>query len=77
MNAEIFAVFYVNSLKFTYPTNFVNAADYDDFIDMCRREAIYKTGIRPDSGDTLLMLSTCSYVYDEARLLVMARLDLP
>lgn len=75
--AEIFAVFYVNSLTFEYPTNFQDAAAYDAFIEMCTTESVYDTGIVPQYGDTLLMLSTCSYVYDEARLLVMARLDLP
>ena len=77
VRAEVFAVFYVNSLEFTYPTNFADAAAYDAFIAMCKSESDYDTGITPQYGDTLLMLSTCSYVYDEARLLVMARLDLP
>jgi len=77
VRAEIFAVFYVNSLEFTYPTNFADAAAYDAFIAMCKSESDYDTGITPQYGDTLLMLSTCSYVYDEARLLVMAKLDLP
>lgn len=74
--AEIFAVCHVDATKFQYPISFADAADFDAFVQDCIDKTPFDTGIVPQYGDQLLMLSTCAYVlYDDARLLVIARIN--
>lgn len=76
--ADIFAVCHVDGKSFQWPITFGDAEDFDAFVNKCIEDTPYDTGIVPQFGDQLLMLSTCAYVlYDDARLLVIGRINLP
>lgn len=75
---EIFAAFRTSigsENEFEY-YRFINAgskAEYDTFVDSCIGNSLYYTGIRPEYGETLLTLSTCSYNTDNERFVVVGR----
>lgn len=75
---EIFAAFHTSigsKDEFEY-YRFVNAdseTEYNTFVNSCIGHSLYSTGIRPEYGDTLLTLSTCSYNTDNERFVVVCR----
>ena len=75
---EIFAVFTTTASVgkgFSYH-KFINAADqaeYDEFVETCKRLSHYDTGITPEYGDKLICLSTCEYSIENGRFVVAAR----
>lgn len=58
---------YINKL------NFSNDADKQDFIDDLYARTIIDTGVEVTTQDNLLTLSTCTYEFDGARLVVVGR----
>ena len=77
---RIFAVFRTTADGFPYHSfpDATDAAEFDAFIAACREHALYDTGILPQYGDQLLLLSTCEYSQENGRLVVAAvRIDLP
>lgn len=46
---------------------------FDEFIEQVEDAAYYDTGITPQYGDQLLILSTCSYHVDNGRFVLVAR----
>jgi sortase B len=77
---EIFAAFLSqiypddsDEFKYYYFIQADNKAEYDDFVDHVLALSLYDTGIRPQYGDALLTLSTCSYQVKDGRMVVVAR----
>ncbi len=77
----VYAVFITNSKDkhdngYTLPYNFIDmsSSKFRDYIDEIDKRKLYTTGIDINSSDKLLTLSTCSYDFDDARLVVVARL---
>lgn len=71
---EIFSV-YVTDTDFYYiETIFENPSDFEFFLEQITDKSIYDTEQRLTRQDHLLTLSTCTYEYDDARLVVHARL---
>ncbi len=77
----VYAVFITNSKDkhdngYTLPYNFVDIspAKFREYIDEIDKRKLYDTGIDINSSDKLLTLSTCCYDFDDARLVVVARL---
>ena len=74
---KIFAVFKTEASMdagFRYH-QFVNAeseADFNEFVDTCKRLSFYDTGITPVYGDKIITLSTCEYTLANGRLVVAA-----
>lgn len=65
----------VNSAESWDYYNFAEAAsaeDFDAFVAVCKDKALYDTGITPQYGDELLLLSTCDYYTENGRMLVVA-----
>lgn len=53
-----------------------NEADFDNFVSTVKELSFYETGITPEYGDKIIMLSTCEYTLDNGRLVVAAvRID--
>lgn len=75
---EIFAVFKTTATLgqgFQYHL-FVNAkteSAFNDFVNTCKSNAFYDTGITPVYGDKLITLSTCEYSQENGRLVVVAK----
>ena len=79
---KIFAAFITNNLaehdngnKFYYNA-FVDAkdeADFNNFVNEVKRRSIFDTPVDVEYGDELLTLSTCTYEFADARLVVVAR----
>jgi SrtB family sortase len=77
---EIFAAFLAdvssnNEQDFTY-YKFIDADnenEFNDYIQNSLSQSLYDTGIKPEYGDQLLTLSTCSYHVDDGRMVVVAR----
>lgn len=53
--------------------NFSNEQKYKDFIDEVNARTYFSTGIETEYGDKFLTLSTCTYEFEDARFVVIAR----
>ncbi len=55
---------------------FDNCSDtcFDQYIEELSKRSLYDTGIDIQRSDTILTLCTCSYEFDDARLVVVARM---
>ncbi len=63
-----------NGYFFDYTFNHCSDACFIEYIEELEKRALYETGVDLAPTDTLLTLSTCTYEYDDARLVVVARL---
>ena len=78
---KIFAVFITNNIPeqdngqvFNYTqSSFGSAEDFLAFVEDVKKRSIINTGVDVEATDELLTLSTCTYEFDDARLVVMAR----
>ena len=77
---KIFSVFITNAYEEQGPVfayqNFIDAASGDDFeryVNELKKRSMINTTVDVKSGDELLTLSTCTYEFQDARLVVVAR----
>ncbi len=73
-DVAVFAAYTVDGFEFGYPTSFKDQAEFDTFIRRATSATPYETGVAPEFGDRMLMLSTCDYAYDGARFVVLGRI---
>ena len=79
---KIFAVFITNADKehdngyvFNYIfTNVRSDSDFEEYIEQLDQRKLYTTGVDIKPSDKILTLSTCSYEFHNARLVVVARM---
>lgn len=57
-----------------YFTNLESDTEFSKYIELLKERSFYDTGVDVISSDKILTLSTCAYDFDEARLVVVARL---
>ena len=77
----VYAVFITNSDPkddngYLFPYNFIDisTAKFEGYIDEIDKRKLYTTGVDINVSDKILTLSTCCYDFNEARLVVVARL---
>ena len=70
---EVFAVFITDPSYDYLLTEFTGSDQYLAFITTMQEKSIYKTAISLSASDDILLLSTCTYESDDARLVVVAR----
>ena len=71
---EVFSV-YITDAKDNYiQTNFENKSQYKEFLEKIQNKSIYQSDIEIDGDDKIITLSTCSYEFNDARLVVHGRL---
>jgi len=71
---EIFSV-YVTDTKFNYLiTNFASPEEYGAYLDTIRNKSLFKNNVTVTTKDRILTLSTCSYEFKDARLVIHAKL---
>lgn len=73
-NVEIFAATIVNGREYGYLTSFRSEEEFDDFMTELREGSAFESDVEVSFGDRMLMLSTCEYTYDDARLLVVGKI---
>ena len=79
---EIFGAFYAQVLKKSDTTSYryykffeaTNEEEFNEFIQYVEKVRQYDTGVRPQHGDQLITLSTCSYEGKDSRTIVHAKL---
>lgn len=79
---KVYAAFITNSREsddngyiFNYTvTSFASTQNFDDYIKAVDERKLYTTGVDINSGDKLLTLSTCTYEFNDARLVVIGRM---
>lgn len=77
---EVFAVFRIqlsDSPEAGFPyysyVGDLTEAQFQEFVELTKVYSYYDTGISPEYGDQLLILTTCSYHVDNGRFVVVAR----
>jgi len=70
---EIFSVFITGTDYDYIRTEFGNGREYSDFLRIMEGKSLYDTGITTRESDDILILSTCTYEFDDARFAVAAR----
>ncbi len=77
----VYAVFITNSKEsddngYVFPYNFIDISDakFEDYIKEIDKRKLYTTGVDLTVDDKILTLSTCSYDFEDARLVVVARM---
>ena len=70
---EIFSV-YITSPDFDYiQTHFFDDEDFETFLEEIQGRSHYPTKVEVGKEDTILTLSTCTYEFQNARLVVHAK----
>ena len=69
---QVYSAHIAKSDAYVYETEFDTDEEFAKFIEKTVSSSLYDTGIRPTSSDKIVTLSTCSYEYDDARLVVHA-----
>lgn len=77
----VYAVFITNSVAsddngYLFPYNFIDVSDakFAEYIKEIDKRKFYDTGVDINETDKILTLSTCCYDFDDARLVVVARM---
>ena len=71
---EVFSV-YVTDVEDNYiQTKFDNVNEYKEFLDRIKNKSIYETEIELCEDDKIITLSTCSFEFNDARLVVHGKL---
>lgn len=66
---------YVTDAKDNYiTTNFVDKTKYKEFLERIKNKSIYKPNIDVNEDDKIITLSTCSYEFNDARMVVHGKL---
>lgn len=71
---ELIAACTVDGKRLGFPTNFRDDAAFAAYVGQLTRWSEYTADFIPAREDRLIILSTCAYVYDNARFVVLGRL---
>lgn len=71
---KVFSVYITDANDNYIKTNFDNKSEYKEFLDKIKNKSIYKSDINVDENDKIITLSTCSYEFNDARMVVHGKL---
>lgn len=71
---KVFSVYVTDANDNYIKTNFDNKSEYKEFLDKIKNKSIYKSDINVDENDKIITLSTCSYGFNDARMVVHGKL---
>lgn len=71
---ELLAACTMDGLRWGFPANFQDDAAFEAYVGALIRNSAYKADWVPQREDRLILLSTCAYVYDNARFVLLGRL---
>lgn len=73
---RIFSVYVCRPGDDALQITFNNDEEYARYLDKIINRSIYKTGVAVTKDDRILTLMTCSYEYDNAKLVIHAKIEL-
>ncbi|WP_250674609.1 class B sortase (plasmid) [Paraclostridium ghonii] len=71
---KIFSAYITDSINIYNKPSFDSNEDFNSFLDKTKKDSLFKSPVNVDSNDKILTLSTCSYEFDNARMVVHAKL---
>ena len=71
---EVFSAYVTNTADNYIETQFDSDEDFEQFLERVVSKSLYHTGCEVKGADKILTLSTCSYEFDDARMVVHAKL---
>ena len=71
---KVFSVYVTDANDNYIKTNFDNKSEYKELLDKIKNKSIYKSDINVDENDKIITLSTCSYKFNDARMVVHGKL---
>ena len=71
---KVFSVYVTDANDNYIKSKFDNKSEYNEFLDKIKNKSIYKSDINVDENDKIITLSTCSYEFDDARMVVHGKL---
>jgi len=74
MEWEVFAVYVVSSKEYEVLTGFASDQVYFDYVESIKSNALFWSDYKPQPGDYMLTLNTCSYEFKGAHTMVHAKL---
>jgi sortase B len=73
MKWQIFSVYITEPKDDLLKVFYDNDVEYAQYLDMIISKSIYETGVKVTKDDRILTLVTCSYEYENARLVIHAK----
>lgn len=73
-NVEVFGVVTIAADSDKYQYQFSGKTDRQAYLDWIKAESEIDTGVHASADDHIVMLSTCTYEFDDARLVVFGKL---
>lgn len=67
---KIFAAYETTDSSEVYQLEFSSQEDEKDYIEMCKKNSLYDTGVKTEKGEAMLTLSTCTSATEEGRFVV-------
>ncbi|MCC0648865.1 class B sortase [Clostridioides sp. ZZV15-6598] len=71
---EVFSAYIVESDYDYLKTSFNSESDYQKYIDTITSKSLHKSNIKVNSKDKIVTLSTCTYEFDDARMVIHGKL---
>lgn len=72
---EVFSMFVTGGDSDVYAFNFASDEEYLSFVNTMRSRTDYNVDIDVDADDRIMTLSTCAYDYDDARYVVLCKIE--
>lgn len=73
-DVAIFAGYHVDGNTYAYDTGYTTAEEFDAFVAEAVSKSNFKSDVDVQFGDRLLMLSTCAYVQEDARFVLLGKI---
>ncbi|WP_285894967.1 class B sortase [Clostridioides sp. ES-S-0123-01] len=71
---EVFSAYIVESDYDYLKTSFNSETDYQKYIDAITSKSLHKSNMKVSSKDKIVTLSTCTYEFDDARMVIHGKL---
>ncbi len=71
---KVFSAYITDASDNYTQTNFDSNDEYNKFLEKIKNKSIYKSDIDVNENDKIITLSTCSYEFDDARMVVHGKL---
>ena len=70
---QIFSVYIYSPAEGSFMLSFTDSKDYSRYLAESGKRSMYPTGVEVSTSDTILTLMTCSYEFNNARLVIQAK----